>query len=290
MKILVTGANGMVARATIDYCKSIGDQVLAYSRPELNIADRRAVFAKLEREKPDAVINCAAYTDVDACETNHEKAYQVNSYGVENLATACRKIKAGFVTISTDYVFDGEKEGFYTQRDDPHPPSVYGQAKLDGEIRVRNAYARTILVRSGWIFGEHGTNFLSKLVGLLMEGQSIKAIKDSFGTPTFGDDLAKRLRELAELDLPGIYHVVNSGEGTSYLNYAQAVEGINPELVIAVTADSLKRPAPRPRNSKMRCLLSEKIGLEPLPFWKEALKRFQNKSSRFQTECQNPKR
>ncbi|HEY0461242.1 MAG TPA: dTDP-4-dehydrorhamnose reductase [Pyrinomonadaceae bacterium] len=277
MKILITGANGMVARATAGHCESIGDEVVALTRQELDIADQAAVFNAFEREKFDAVINCAAYTDVDGSETNVEKCFAANGSGVGILALAAKRIDCAFVTISTDYVFDGTKVGFYTQRDTPNPQGIYAQAKLGGEKLAREAYGRSIIVRSGWIYGEGGTNFLSVMHNLLADGKSIKAIYDSFGTPTFAGDLARRLRELAGLDLPCIFHVTNMGEGTSYAGFAEKVceiKGFDKNLLERASADSLKRAAPRPRSSKLACLFSERFGLKPLPHWEEALAEF----------------
>jgi dTDP-4-dehydrorhamnose reductase len=277
MKILITGANGMVARAAIKHCESIGDDVIALTRRELDIADETAVLDKFKQEIFDAVINCAAYTDVDGSETNIEQCYAANAKGVGNLAFAARKIDAGFVTISTDFVFDGTKKDFYTQRDTPNPLGVYAKAKYDGELSARNAYARSIVVRSGWIYGNHGTNFLSVMGKLLSEGKSLKAISDSYGTPTFAADLAIRLRELAELDLPGIYHVTNSGDGTTYAGFARKVcelKGFDTNLIENVSFENLKRPAPRPVSSKLACLFSERFGLEPLQNWEKALAEF----------------
>ena len=277
MKILITGANGMVARATAKHCESIGDEVLALTRQGLNIADQNAVFEIFKQENFDAVINCAAFTDVDGSESNVEKCYAANATGVENLALAAKEIDCRFVTISTDYVFDGEKSDFYTQKDTPNPQGVYAQSKYLGENLAQKAYARSVVVRSGWIYGDGGTNFLSVMHNLLAEGKSIKAIYDSFGTPTYAKDLAKRLRELAELDLPCIFHVTNSGNGTSYAGFAEKVceiKGFDKNLLEPAPADSLKRPAPRPQSSKLACLFSEKFGLEPLPDWEEALREF----------------
>lgn len=277
MKILITGANGMVARAAIDYCREIGDEVSALTRQDLDISVREAVFSMFEREKPEAVLNCAAYTDVDGAETNQAKCYAANAYGVENLALACKLFDSAFVTISTDYVFDGAKNDFYTQRDTPHPQGVYAESKLLGERLARDAYARSIIVRSGWIYGAGGTNFLSVMHRLLAEEKTIKAISDAYGTPTFGKDLARRLRELAALDLPCVFHVTNAGEGTSYAGFARKVCEINnfdSRLVEEVSMNDLQRPAPRPKSSKLACLFSEKFGLKPLRDWEEALKEF----------------
>ena len=278
MRVLITGAGGMVGGVLAERCRELGDDVLAYDREGLDITDERAAREAFGRLKPEAVINCAAWTDVDGCELDPQRAFLVNSQGVEALATAARLAGAAFVTVSTDYVFDGLKpEGFYTQRDDPHPASAYGAAKLEGERRAQMASARTSVVRTGLVFGPGGRNFLSTVVERARRGERLKAISDSYGTPTYAPDLAARLRELAELDLPGVYHVVNSGEGTSYEGFARAAAeaaGVAGAEVEPVLMDSLKRPAPRPRNSRLRCLLSEAIGLRPLRDWRAALGEF----------------
>lgn len=277
MKILITGAKGMVAQAAIDHCRSIGDEVFALTRQQLDIADRDSVFKIFEQTRPEAVINCAAYTDVDGAETNVEKCYAANAVGVENLALAAKKIDCAFATISTDFVFDGKNQGFYTQRDTPNPLGIYGQAKLEGEIRARNVYARSIIVRSGWIYGAGGTNFLSVLPELLAARKTIKAISDAYGTPTFAGDLARRLRELVELDLPCVFHVTNAGEGATYADFARKVDqlkGFDLNLLEDVSFADLKRPAPRPQSSKLACLFSERFDLKPLPNWEDALAKF----------------
>lgn len=267
----------MVARAAAEHCRAIGDDVAAYDRASLDISrleDCRREFAAF---RPDAVLNCAAFTDVDGAETNAEACYMANSLGPENLAIACSEADAVLVTISTDYVFSGEYDGFYTQHFTPFPRGVYARSKFDGEIRVRNANARSIIVRSGWIYGAGGTNFLSVMPDLLAAGKSITAIADSYGTPTFAGDLAVRLRELAVLDLPATFHVTNGGSGTSYLGFAHEVcriGGFDPSLVTAVSKDDLQRPAPRPTSSKLACLFSERFGLAPLRAWDAALAEF----------------
>jgi dTDP-4-dehydrorhamnose reductase len=197
--------------------------------------------------------------------------------GPENLAHAARNAGALLITISTDYVFDGAKDGFYTQRDQPQPISVYGRYKLDGERRAQSANARTIVVRTGYIFGSGGKNFLSNVVTWTRQGKKLKAIRDYWGTPTYGRDLAARLRELAALDLPGIYHVVSSGEGASFETFsieALRLAGLNSDQLEVIDGDSLGRPAPRPRNSRLKCLLSEAVGLPRLPSWQDGLTHF----------------
>ena len=283
MKVLITGAGGMVGGALAAHCRARGDEVFAHDHGSLDITDAAAVAVTLSREHPDAVINCAAWTDVDGCELHPERALAVNAAAVETLARNSRGVGAVFVTVSTDYVFGGEKAGFYTQRDDAEPRSAYGIAKLKGERLAQIASARTVVVRSGWIFGPGGKNFLATVVGRARRGERLKAITDAYGTPTYAPHLAARLRELAELDLPGVYHVVNGGAGASFYEFARAAaetagcEGVEIE---GVSMESLRRPAPRPRNSRLRCLLSEAVGLAPLPDWRGALREFAAQAER----------
>lgn len=276
-KILITGAGGLVGQASIEHCLANGDEVVAYDHQSLDIGDAVKVDAVITNERPDAVINCAAWTNVDGCENDPAKAERDNAAGPENLARACCQVNAGLLTISTDYVFDGAKDGFYTQRDQPRPLSVYGRFKLEGERRSQLEHARTIVVRTGYIFGPGGRNFLSTVVERAKRGEKLKAIGDCWGTPTYARDLAVRLRELIELDLPGIFHVVSGGEGATFETFtreALKLSRCEPALLEPVSMDSLSRPAPRPRNSKMKCLLSEAIGLPPLPHWQEGLAHF----------------
>jgi dTDP-4-dehydrorhamnose reductase len=267
----------MVGRAVGEYCRANGDQVFSYDHRTLDIADSAQVKRTLDRDRPDAVINCAAWTDVDGCEQEPGRAFAANANGPENLANASREIGAVLVTISTDYVFDGVKQGFYSQRDLPNPQSVYAVSKLDGERRAQLAHARTIVARTGFVFGPGGTNFLSTVIERARRGETLKAIGDAYGTPSYAPDLARRLRELAQLDLPGTFHVVNAGAGVSYEEFARAaldLSGFAATRLETVAMDSLNRPAARPRNSRLKCLLSEAVGLAPLPFWSDSLKAF----------------
>ena len=277
MKVLLTGANGMVARAVATLCRNAGDDVHALTRGHLDITDLVACRQLINDIAPDAVINCAAYTDVDGAESNERLAYAANAFGPQNLATACGETGSQFVTISTDYVFDGRNSGYYTESDAPNPQSVYARSKLAGEERTIAADSDAAVVRSGWIYGPHGTNFLSVMANLLAAGKSITAIADQYGTPTYAVDLARRLREVAERRISGILHATNSGEGTSYFGFAEEVcriGGFDAALVRPVSYADLKRPAPRPVSSKLASVFSERVGLGPLPDWRDALTRF----------------
>jgi dTDP-4-dehydrorhamnose reductase len=285
--VLVTGSGGLVGRALVDHCTAKGDEVFAYDRASLDVANSDLVEIAVAESAPDVVINCAAWTDVDACEGDSVRSDAVNALGPENLARASRKVDALFITISTDYVFDGAKADFYTQRDNPNPLSVYAVSKLEGERRSQFQHARTIVVRTGFIFGIGGKNFLSTVVERVRRGEKTKAIGDAWGTPTYANDLARRLRELADVDVPGIFHVVNAGEGATYVEFAQLalkMAGADESSVESVAFDSLTRPAPRPRNSRLKCLLSEPLGLKALPQWQDGLGRFVESISQKSTQ------
>jgi len=274
---MVTGAGGLVGRAVVAHCSAQGASVVAFDHQSLDITDESSLRAAFESARPEALINCAAWTDVDGCELDPERARRANAYGPELLALACRQVGAQLITISTDYVFDGEKDGFYTQRDQPNPQSVYAASKLEGEQRAQTAWANTIVVRSGYLFGPGGTNFLSTLVARARRGDDLQAIGDSFGTPTYAPHLAGQLYRLAQIDVPGIYHVVNAGEGVSFegfARYALRTAGLSDNLLKVVGLADLGRPAPRPRNSRLRCVLSAAVGLEPLPSWQDAVREF----------------
>ena len=267
----------MVARAAVTHCRSIGDDVVALTRQQMDIADRDAVFRMFESERPDAVLNCAAYTDVDGAESNPDASRRANTDGPRVLADASREFGARFVTISTDYVFDGSYDGFYTEDATTNPRGVYAKTKYEGELAAAKVNDRSVIVRSGWIYGSYGTNFLSVMHTLLAAGKQIKAIKDSYGTPTFALDLAKRLRELATTEATGVFHVTNSGDGASYLGFAEKVcelGGFDSSLIEPVSHEDLKRPAPRPVSSKLGSVRMKSLGLAPLPLWTDALSQF----------------
>jgi dTDP-4-dehydrorhamnose reductase len=277
LRILIAGANGLVGSSLVRHCLRLGDQVLAYTHQTLDIGDSQLVDKTIAEEQPEAVINCAAWTDVDGCESDADRAFLVNAQGPENLARACQQIGAGFITISTDYVFDGRKQGFYTQLDKPNPLSVYGASKLEGEERARAAHPKTIVARTGFVFGAGGRNFLSTVVARASRGEKLTAITDARGTPTYAEDLSARLRELALQKTGNIFHVVNSGTGASYEDFARLaleIAGLDPDSIEPVRMESLMRPAPRPVNSALQCLVSETLNLPPMNDWRDALRKF----------------
>jgi len=277
MKVLITGAAGLVGSATSAVCNSAGDDVVSLTRSDLDITNEDRVRQVVGDENPDVLINCAAFTDVDGCETNIETCYEVNEKAVGYLASASQAVDCTFLTISTDYVFDGKKSGFYSESDEPSPISVYGKAKLAGERLALSKNPKSIVVRSGWIYGEAGTNFLCLMHRYLREGKTIKAISDSTGTPTFAFDLAQRMRNLTLIRNPGVFHAAKSGPGASYYAFATRIAellGVDQGLVLAVGALDLDRPAPRPVNSRLDSERLDEVGLDPMPDWIDALERF----------------
>jgi len=276
MKILITGAHGLVGSHLTDRLSHSHD-VLALGRTDLDITDADQVFAFVEKESPDVIINCAVL-DVDECERNPEKAASVSVTGPENLAKTASDSGAEIVHFSTNYVFDGErKSGYYTIDDEPEPINIYGQTKLDGERAVQAACERSYIVRTSWVFGKGKDSFLSTAGDSLKAGRKISAITDMQASTTFVDDLIGRVEEIVENKTFGIYHVVNSGT-CSYHDFAQEaarIVGLSEseanELIIATSAADARPGAPRPLYTPMRCKLSEEIGLEPMRDWREAL-------------------
>jgi dTDP-4-dehydrorhamnose reductase len=253
-----------------------GWHAVAFAHAELDITDRDSVRRASEQVRPDLILNCAATADVDRCERDPDWAYAVNEQGARHLAETAHDSGAEVVHVSTDYVFDGAKAGFYTQADEPRPLSVYGQSKLAGERAALAACEQCYVVRTSWLFGVGGKNFGSRVIEYARAGARLKGVMDQFSIPTYAADLARRIEEIIQLKTHGLYHGVNSGPAT-WLEFAQralALAGIRDVEIEPVTRAQLNQAAPRPHNSAMRCLLSEQIGLAPLRDWREAMPEF----------------
>ena len=225
----------------------------------LDIGDAVAVRERLRDERPDVVVNCAAYTAVDDCESNETTAYRVNARGPGNLARAAEEIGAAIVHVSTDYVFDGEKDGAYDEFDVTGPVSVYGRSKLGGEIAVRDMSTRWTIVRTCWLYGEDGPNFPETMIRLAKERDALDVVDDQRGSPTYTRDVARQILRLVEADERGLYHTSAGGEAT-WFDLAVAVlerAGLVDVAVRPVTTDRFPRPARRPRNSVLRNLALE---------------------------------
>ncbi|HZM86595.1 MAG TPA: dTDP-4-dehydrorhamnose reductase [Blastocatellia bacterium] len=273
---MITGAGGLLGRSMSSRLAGSGWFVAALPHAELDITDEVAVREAVINVSPDVLINCVATADVDRCEVDPEWAYAVNATGPRFLARACREIGADIVHVSTDYVFDGSKKGFYTQEDEANSPSVYGQSKLAGEHAVREEAERFYIVRTSWLFGAGGKNFGSRVIEYARKGGPLKGVIDQTSIPTYAPDLAGRIEEIIGLGAHALYQVTSTGPTTWY-EFARIVldlAGLAEVVIEPVTRAELKQRAARPHNSAMRCLVSEKLGLTPLRHWKDALPEF----------------
>ncbi len=273
---VITGAGGLLGRAMSEQLRQSNWRVVALNHAQLDITNEADVQRIIAGETPQAVINCAATTNVDRCETDREWAFAVNEKGARHLARASRACQAGFVHVSTDYVFDGEKEGFYTQDDAPNPLSVYGRSKLAGERAVREAFEQACIIRTSWVFGVGGKNFGSRIFDYAKAGAKLRGVQDQVSIATYAPDLAARIEEIMALGKSGLYQITNTGAMT-WLEFARLALDLNQMQDVVIepcTRADLNQPASRPRNSAMRCLLSEALGLKPLRPWQEALKDF----------------
>jgi dTDP-4-dehydrorhamnose reductase len=274
MRILVTGAGGMLGTDVRRAAESAGLEVVAWSRSELDVTDGQAVAQKLRRLAPEAVINCAAWTDVDRAELDEQRATTVNGAGAGNVARAAAATGAWTLHISSDYVFDGSKRRPYLESDRPAPLSAYGRSKLAGERAMQGAApdAHTV-VRTSWLFGSGGRCFPHTILRLAAERDVLTVVDNQVGSPTFTGHLAPALLELATATrLEGTVHLSGSGE-CSWFEFAQAVvEAAQLDVEIKPgRAEDTERPAPRPPYSVLR---SERPEVPGLPRWREGLMEF----------------
>lgn len=286
--ILITGAEGLLGRQVVQWL-SARHQVVAASRREVNITDADAVNRYIDGCRPDLIINCAALSNVDACEGDPDAAYAANAHGPRHLARAARRIGAELVHISTDYVFDGQKRTPYTIEDEPRPINVYGESKLAGERFVREACEQHYVIRVARLFGPGGRNFASTALQRAKQHGQLVAIVDEIGSPTYVVDLAQRLEMIVRRGHYGTYHVTNQG-ACSWADFAAHVIAcgrLSGVTIQQVRSADLHRPARRPAYTEMRCLLSERLGFEPLRPWQQAYSEF-IKSQTCPTENSTP--
>src|SRR3954467_10287901 len=264
MRLLVTGAAGMLGRDVVAAAESAGHDVIALARADLDITDADAVRAAVADARPDAVVNCAGWTDVDGAEAEEEAATRINGDGAGNLAAAAPFL----VHVSSDYVFDGSATEPYTEGDPTGPGTAYGRSKLAGEHAVAAAGEHAI-VRTAWIFGPHGKNFVATMLKLAEDRDEVNVVADQIGCPTFTGHLAPPLIAVPEQRLGGILHVAGGGQ-CSWHELAQATfdEAGTGTIVHPVTTAEFPRPAPRPAGSVLR---SSRPAAPALPPWREGL-------------------
>lgn len=294
MKILITGSSGMLGRALCqelaDKHEVVGMDIVKLKAQgsklkgfiECDITDREKTIAKIVSVKPDLVIHTAAYTDVDGCERDPKKAHRVNAQGTETVALASQSCSAFLWYISTDFIFDGEKKSAYTEQDAANPINIYGHSKLEGEKYVQSILRRFIIVRSSWLFGKGGRNFVDSFLKKAQSEKEIKIVNDQFGSPTYAKDLAQAIKILLSdssfelsADFCDIYHITNSGS-CSWYEFAQAVKEIaNLDTdILPISTEQYHSPAKRPKMSILQNRrYQEDIG-EKLKHWKEALREY----------------
>ena len=272
MKILITGSNGMLGHDLAKVLKDKHELILTTSKT-LDITDRQKTIDFISENKPDIVINSAAYTDVDGCEMNSDLAYSVNGEGVRNLALACSKIDCPLVHISTDYVFNGKNTRPWVEDDEIGPISVYGKSKRMGEEAILEILDKYFIVRTAWLYGINGRNFPKTMLELAENHSEITVVYDEVGTPTYTLDLAEKISELIETEYYGIYHITNSGQCSwcEFSRYIFEIAGRDVK-VIPVTASEFARPAPRPSYSVLENKKLSDNGFEKLRDYKEAVK------------------
>jgi dTDP-4-dehydrorhamnose reductase len=294
MKILLTGAAGMLASAIMREIESEGLRVfgsivkIGKSDIHLRLADIQKVDVCVlkdvsdwaKSEKPDFIFHLAAETNVDLCEKNPEHAYRTNYIGTENVALVCQKHDIPLLYISTGAVFSGRSCEPYTEFDDPEPVNVYGRSKLAGEIAVQRFVKKYFIIRAGWMIGgwEIDKKFVFKIVKQLLEGrEEIHAVNDKFGSPTFTADFAKSLLPLIKTQRYGLYHMVNKGSASRYDIAVKIAEFMNLNKSVRVNPVNTAEfplPAPRPRSEMLRNCHLDLIGMNDMPHWEDALRRY----------------
>ena len=275
MKILVTGANGQLGKDLMQVIVAAGDEAFGIDIDTVDITSRDAVHDVLATLHPDAVINCAAFTAVDACEDNTETAMLVNGTAVRWVAEASDAVGAHLVHVSTDYVFDGSKIGPYIETDVPNPQSVYGRTKLVGEQEALAAGSGVAVVRTSWVCGFHGNNMVKTVHKLAQERDSLSFVSDQIGHPTFTSDLAPMLHRLATDRRAGLFHGTNQG-AVSWHEFVQEIVrlmGKDPAMVLPITTAELlpPRPAQRPANSVLDNKAWRDAGYAPTRDFREPL-------------------
>jgi dTDP-4-dehydrorhamnose reductase len=280
VKILVVGREGQLARSLAELADASALQVVALGRPDIDLADEKSVVAVIARERPDAVVNAAAYTAVDSAEDEPALANAINALGAEYVARACAANSIPVVHISTDYVFDGMKDGRHREDDPTGPVNAYGRSKLEGERRVAQACERHLILRTAWLHSPWGANFVKTMLRLAVDRPAISVVGDQWGSPTYAPHLARIVTAIASRAVSdptatrwGTYHAVGGGE-TTWFGFAQEIFRLAAEhgqpaaRVTAIATADYPTAARRPANSRLNCdKLRLSFGLE-LPDWR----------------------
>ncbi len=277
MKYLITGINGQLGYDIIRELKLRGIEeknIIGVGHKEMDITDESSVHQIITQVKPDVVFHNAAYTKVDLAEDNYEECYKVNGLGPKYIAEACKEVDAKLIHISTDYVFNGKKDGFYMENDIPNPINVYGKTKYLGELNAMKN-PKTYIVRISWVFGINGNNFIKTMLRLSKTNNKVRVVDDQIGSPTYTVDISKLLVDMSEADKYGIYHATNEGvcswkELAEYVFKSNAIDMV----VEGIPTSEYKTKATRPMNSRMSKNKLEENGFERLPDWHDAVDRY----------------
>ncbi|WP_219835818.1 dTDP-4-dehydrorhamnose reductase [Paenibacillus sp. R14(2021)] len=270
--IVVTGAQGQLGHDMVELLQALGFEVFGLGRQELDITDLERCAAVLTAINPEAIVHTAAYTQVDAAETDSEEAFRVNAFGTRNLAIVAERLGAKLVYVSTDYVFGGQGTLPYAEDQATQPINVYGSSKLAGETYVQEHCSRFFIARTSWVYGMHGNNFVKTMLKLAQERPVLSVVSDQIGCPTYSRDLAACIAEMLDTEKYGIYHVSNAGS-CSWYEFAQAIfesAGVSVQ-VVPVTTEQFPRPAKRPAYSVFTHRALARNGFEPMRHWRLAL-------------------
>lgn len=277
MKVLITGGGGQLGFALEKELAGRGGyEVICLGRDRLDVTRPDQVREAVEAARPEVIVHAAANTNVDRCELEPDGAYLVNALGTRNVAVAAAKVQAKLVYISTDYVFDGHKQEPYTEFDAPAPLSVYGKSKLAGEKYAAAFSGRNFIVRTSWLYGRHGNNFVKTMLKLAAAQPEVAVVDDQVGTPTFTEDLARFIGVLIQTERYGVYHASNNG-ACSWFDFARAIfklAGRAQVRVRPISTAELNRPAPRPAYSVLDNYCLRLQGLPDLRSWEAALEDF----------------
>lgn len=275
MKVLVTGVKGQLGYDVVKELEKRGYQPIGVDRDEMDLMDNAAIRSVIRNLKPEAIIHCAAYTAVDKAEEEVELCYQINAESVKVIAECAKELDIKLIYISTDYVFDGTKEGEYTETDIPNPINVYGASKLKGEQYVQELLEKYYIVRISWVFGINGNNFIKTMRRLGEQLEELNVIDDQVGSPTYTADLAPLLVDMMETEKYGVYHASNEGF-CSWYEFAKEIfkqSGIEVK-VNPITTDQYPTKAKRPMNSKMSKGKLAKNNFSLLDNWENSVKRY----------------
>ena len=274
MKVLIIGSEGMLGHDLVDIL-STENEICTTTIDTLDITDINKTIKTVKEVNPDVVVHAAAFTNVDGSESNPDLAYKVNVLGTRNVAVACSKADSALVYICTDYVFDGTKGSSYYEYDQTNPLSVYGKTKHLGEVYIRDILNKFYIVRTAWLYGFHGPNFVTTMLNLAKTNDTISVVNDQIGSPTYTLDLANAIAQLIKKPAYGIYHVTN-GEQCSWYEYAKEIfdiAGIDVELK-PVTTEEFQSPAPRPKYSVLENYNWKMEGFPEIRSYKEALREY----------------